>query len=68
MTRKIVIIGHGPAGMTAAGFASRTNRDSRITVLNAGIHDIYHPCALPFVIGGQLRIEDIIEKTRYQKI
>jgi len=68
MVRKIVIIGHGPAGMTAAGFASRTDKNAHITVLNAGEQDIYHPCALPLTIGGQLRVEDIIEKARYQKI
>ena len=68
MARKIVIIGHGPAGMTAAGFASRTDRTASITILNAGKQDIYHPCALPYTIGGQLRVDDIIEKARYPKI
>jgi len=65
--QKIVIIGHGPAGMTAAGFASRTDKTAKITVLEAGKHDIYHPCALPFAIGEQLHIQDIIEKVRYPK-
>ncbi len=68
MARKIVIIGHGPAGMTAAGFAARTDRKANITVLNAGEEDIYHPCALPYTIGGKLTVVDIIEKARYQKI
>ncbi|MFQ6126677.1 MAG: FAD-dependent oxidoreductase [Candidatus Heimdallarchaeota archaeon] len=68
MARKIVIIGHGPAGMTAAGFAARTDREANITVLNAGEQDIYHPCALPYTIGGKLTVENIIEKARYQKI
>jgi len=68
MPRKIVIIGHGPAGMTAAGFASRTDKNAHITVLNAGEQDIYHPCALPYTIGGQLSIKDIIEKAMYPKI
>lgn len=68
MSRKIVIIGHGPAGMAAAGFASRTDRMANITVLNAGEQDIYHPCALPFTIGGKLNVGDIIEKAHYQKI
>ncbi len=62
MKRKIVIIRHDPAWMAAAEFTFRTDRDSRITVLNTGIHDIYHSCALPFVIRGQLRIEGVIEK------
>lgn len=62
MSRKIVIIGHGPAGIAAAGFANRTDRKANITVLNAGEQDIYHPCALPYAICGKLRIGDLIER------
>jgi len=52
MTRKIVIIGHGPAGMTAAEFAARTDCNAQITILNANEHDFFQPCALQFAIGG----------------
>lgn len=68
MSHKIVIFRHGPAGMAAAGFAARTDRMANITVLNVVEQDIYHPCALPFTIGGKLSVRFIIEKDNYQMI
>ena len=68
MPRRIVIIGHGPAGMTAAGYASLTDRDADITVLNSGEQDIYHPCSLPFAIGGKLDLSNVVEDAKYRKV
>jgi len=68
MPRRIVIIGHGPAGMTAAGYASLIDREAKITVLNSGEQDIYHPCSLPFAIGGNLDISNVVEDAKYRKV
>ncbi|MFW9992729.1 MAG: FAD-dependent oxidoreductase [Candidatus Odinarchaeota archaeon] len=65
---EIVIIGHGPAGMTAAGFAKRTDRKSRVTVIEKRSYDIFHPCAMPYVIAAEnRRIDDIKEDAAYGK-
>ncbi|MHA2330819.1 MAG: FAD-dependent oxidoreductase [Candidatus Hodarchaeales archaeon] len=65
---EIVIIGHGPAGMTATGFAQRTNRKARITVLEKRSYDIFHPCAMPYVIATEDRhVDDIRESVSYGK-
>ncbi|HID73442.1 MAG TPA: NAD(P)/FAD-dependent oxidoreductase, partial [Thermoplasmata archaeon] len=68
MPRRIVIIGHGPAGRTAAGYASLTDRNAEITVLNASEHDVYHPCSLPFAIGGHVDLDAIVEEVHYRKV
>ncbi len=66
MTQKIVIIGNGPAGMSAAGAARLTDRSAEITVIDTKDYDTYHPCAMPFVIGGYLpSIDSIIESLDY---
>ncbi len=61
MGRKIVIIGFGPAGRTAAGFASRFDRKAEITVISDRPAEIFHPCALPYTIGGKLELDDVVE-------
>lgn len=54
--------------MTAAGYASLTDREADITVINSGGHDIYHPCSLPFAIGGNLELANVVEQARYRKV
>ncbi len=49
---KIVIIGCGAAGGTAAQFARKTNRKAEIIVYDREGYGQYSKCALPFVIGG----------------
>ncbi|MHA1212709.1 MAG: FAD-dependent oxidoreductase [Candidatus Heimdallarchaeota archaeon] len=69
MTQKIVIIGNGPAGMTAAGAARLTDRTAEISVIDTKDYDTYHPCAMPFVIGGYLpSIDTIIEKLNFENM
>ncbi|MBN1331179.1 MAG: FAD-dependent oxidoreductase [Candidatus Heimdallarchaeota archaeon] len=67
MTQKIIIVGNGPAGMSAAGAARLANRTAEITVIDTKDYDTYHPCAMPFVIGGYLpSIDTIIENLNYE--
>jgi len=68
MSQKIVIIGNGPAGMSAAGAARLADRAAEITVIDSKEYDTYHPCAMPFVIGGYLPdIDSIIEDLNYER-
>lgn len=61
---KLVIIGCGAAGATAAQFARKQNRKADIVVLEKGPYPQYSKCALPWVISGQLAPEDTIEFSR----
>ena len=66
MSQKIVIVGNGPAGLTAASAVRLTNRTAEITVVDTKDYDTYHPCAMPFVIGKYLpSIDTIIEDLNY---
>ena len=68
MSQKILIIGNGPAGMSAAGAARLADRTSEITIVDTKDYDTYHPCAMPFVIGGYLpSIDTIIENLNYER-
>ncbi len=67
MSLKIVIVGNGPAGLSAAGAARIKDRNAEITVIDTKDYDTYHPCAMPFVIGGYLpSIDSIIENLNYE--
>ena len=66
MSKKIVIVGNGPAGLTAASAARIANRTAEITVVDTKDYDTYHPCAMPFVIGKYLpSVDNIIEDLNY---
>ncbi|HVO77972.1 MAG TPA: FAD-dependent oxidoreductase [Methanomassiliicoccales archaeon] len=54
MARRIVVIGSGAAGMTAASTARETAGDAEITVITEDSHIAYSPCAIPFVIDGTI--------------
>ncbi|NHJ39780.1 MAG: hypothetical protein FK731_07080, partial [Asgard group archaeon] len=69
MAQKIVIIGNGPAGMSAAGAARLSDREAEITIIDTKDYDTFHPCAMPFVIGGYLPdINSIIENLSYERM
>ena len=52
MTRKIVIVGGGCGGGTAAQFARKTDRTSEITIIEREAYPQYSRCGLPYGISG----------------
>jgi len=60
--QKIVIIGCGAGGGTAAQFARKTDRKAHITVFEIGKYSQYSKCGLPYVISGTIpTFNDLIE-------
>ncbi len=51
---KIVTIGFGSAGLTAAGYARMYNRQAEIVAFEKREYAVYHPCSLPDMISGVL--------------
>lgn len=49
---RIVIVGSGAAGATAAQFARKTNRTADIVVVSRESHGEYSKCGLPYVLSG----------------
>ncbi len=62
MEKRIVVIGYGTGGMTAAAYAKNYCKECNVVVLEKRPYPIYHPCALPDVISGYLKPNDVIEK------
>jgi NADH oxidase (H2O2-forming) len=60
MAKKIVIIGAGTAGASAAFAARKQDRNCEIAVLSAENLPTYSRCGLPFVIGGEIKSFDEI--------
>lgn len=59
---KLLIIGSGAAGSTAAQLARKTNMKAEITVLGKESYSEYSKCGLPYVIGGIIpSFDDLIE-------
>ena len=52
MTRRIVIVGGGCGGGTAAQFARKTDRTSEITIVERETYPQYSRCGLPYGISG----------------
>jgi len=52
--RKIVIIGCGAAGVSAASAARKTDRGAEIAVLNDERYSAYSRCGIPYVIEGEI--------------
>lgn len=60
--RKVVIIGFQSAGLSAAAAAKLYNREAEITVIERRTYATYHPCGLPYVIGGDVPdIRNLVE-------
>jgi NADH oxidase (H2O2-forming) len=53
-SKKIVIIGCGAGGGTAAQFARKTDRTASITILEKGKYTQYSKCGLPYAISGKI--------------
>jgi NADH oxidase (H2O2-forming) len=54
LPRKIVIIGCGAAGVSAASAARKTDRSAEITMLNDEKYAAYSRCGIPYVIEGEI--------------
>jgi NADH oxidase (H2O2-forming) len=52
---KIVIIGGGSAGTTCAFELRKLNKDVEITIIEKGYNLEYSPCALPYVLSGEIK-------------
>ncbi len=61
MTERIVIIGCGAAGATAAMQARKFNRNVEITVFNSESYSQYSRCGLPYTISKKVKeFDDLI--------
>ncbi len=58
---KILIIGGGAAGGTAAQFARKTDRKSEITIIDSESHGQYSRCGLPYALRGMVEDESLVE-------
>ncbi len=66
---KVVIIGHGSSGWTTAATLRAWDRKCEITVIDAKHYDAYHPCAMPYAIGGLLEDETPLkESMNYERM
>ncbi len=60
--RRVVIIGFQSAGLTAAATARMVDREAKVTVIERRVYATYHPCGLPFAIGGDVpHIRHLVE-------
>ena len=55
MAKKIVVVGSGAAGMTAASAAREADNEAEVTVFTEEEHIAYSPCAIPFVLEGVIK-------------
>jgi NADH oxidase (H2O2-forming) len=53
-TKRVIIIGGGSAGTTAAFEIRKLNKDIAITIIEQSKYTEYSPCALPYVIGREI--------------
>jgi NADH oxidase (H2O2-forming) len=60
MAKRIIIIGAGAAGMTAASQAREHSADAEITIFTEEEQVAYSPCAIPYVIEGRIKDFDSI--------
>lgn len=62
---RVVIIGYESAGLMAAFTARTIDRRAEIIVIERRPYVLYHPCGIPFAIGGKIPdIRSLIENTK----
>ncbi|HEX9371624.1 MAG TPA: FAD-dependent oxidoreductase [Roseiflexaceae bacterium] len=67
MPERLIIIGGGAAGMSAAAKARRMRRDLEIAAYEQSGHVSYGACGFPYFIKGEIpRIEELIVRTPAQ--
>jgi len=59
---RVVVIGNGTAGQTAAGYAKKDDPEAEVVVLERHPYPSYHPCALPYVVAGQIPLDSVIDR------
>lgn len=57
---KVIVIGSGAAGMTAASEAKRADPTADVTVFTEDEHIAYSPCVIPWALEGKAKWEDIV--------
>jgi NADH oxidase (H2O2-forming) len=64
MTERLIVIGGGGAGISAATTAKRVNPDVKVSLFTEFEDIAYSPCGIPFVYGGEIpRFEDLFLST-----
>ncbi len=63
MAKRIIVIGSGAAGMSAASAAREASPDADITVFTEDEDIAYSPCAIPWGIEGRSRWDEIVMHT-----
>ena len=57
---RVIVIGSGAAGMTAASEAKRADPGAEVTVFTEDEHIAYSPCVIPWALEGKAKWEDIV--------
>ncbi len=60
MSKNIIVIGSGAAGMSAASEAKRFDKTANVTVITADEHIAYSPCAIPWAIEGKIQWNEMV--------
>ena len=63
MARKIIVIGSGAAGMSAASNARNADPEAEITVFTEDTDVAYSPCMIPWVLEGKSDWDGMIMHT-----
>ena len=63
MAKRIIVIGSGAAGMSAASAAREASSDAQITVFTEDEDIAYSPCAIPWGIEGRSGWDEIVMHT-----
>ena len=63
MAKRIIVIGSGAAGMSAASAAREASPDADITVFTEDEDIAYSPCAIPWGIDGRSQWDEIVMHT-----
>ena len=63
MAKRIIVIGSGAAGMSAASAAREASPDADITVFTEDEDIAYSPCAIPWGIEGRSQWDEIVMQT-----
>ncbi len=63
MAKKVIVIGSGAAGMTAASTAKSVDPTCEVTIFTQDEDVAYSPCAIPWGIEGKSKWTDIVMHT-----